>query len=279
MIDLTTTEEPTFSIVIPTLNRPAMLKRALESVLSQTYSQYEVIVVDDGSSCPCDDVVRALSSDRIRLIRASRNMGQGLARNIGIAASAGQFISFLDDDDQLESTFLERSYAALAHTDDQFGFCWCSVRFVDDTNDAIDTVNGPASRVRMFKATYGTQLELYEQLLTAGIGYGFTFKSSCLRKIGSFQRRLRCVEDTDLFIRLVDSGYMPVVVSSIEVTVHNHDDRRLTGTQMLKARIRESEDLLRLYAPFFAKYPSLRNQITAHIQYLTEYQRDAIASQ
>jgi glycosyltransferase involved in cell wall biosynthesis len=89
---------PRVSVIIPTYNRADMLTRAVESVLTQTYTDFELIVVDDGST---DDTVGRLDGfkDRISIIRQKRK-GVSAARNAGIAASKGDLLAFLDSDDQ-----------------------------------------------------------------------------------------------------------------------------------------------------------------------------------
>lgn len=88
---------PLVSVVIPTFNNAAMVGKAVESALAQTYPNVEVIVVDDGSE---DDTSGALSAyqGKIEYIRKP-NGGAGSARNAGVRASSGEWVGFLDDDD------------------------------------------------------------------------------------------------------------------------------------------------------------------------------------
>jgi glycosyltransferase involved in cell wall biosynthesis len=90
-------EQPLVSVIIPTHNRPTLLHTALASVLQQSYSQLEIVVIDDGSEPP----VRLAEpiDPRIKLIRQDRSMGAAAARNLGMRHAQGQFFAFLDDDD------------------------------------------------------------------------------------------------------------------------------------------------------------------------------------
>ena len=90
-------DNPTVSVIIPTYNRAGMLKEAIDSVLAQDYSNFELIVVDDGST---DETLQILDcySGKIKRI-CQRNQGVSAARNRGIAAASGGFIAFLDSDD------------------------------------------------------------------------------------------------------------------------------------------------------------------------------------
>lgn len=101
------TSTPFFSIIVPMYNRQRVIARALDSCLSQTFSSFEVIVVDDGSRDGSREVVRRYQDPRIKLACHGRNRGVCPARNTGIEASGGQWIVFLDSDDALFADALE----------------------------------------------------------------------------------------------------------------------------------------------------------------------------
>ena len=105
---------PTISIIIPTYNRAALLKETLESVLAQTYTDYEIIIIDDGSTDHTEETVQAfLTDDRIRYIKQP-NAGVSVARNHGIFEARGEWIAFLDSDDLWFPDKLEKQMAFLA---------------------------------------------------------------------------------------------------------------------------------------------------------------------
>src|SRR5208337_1705827 len=99
------------SVVIPVYNGAATISCALASVFAQSYSDYEVVVLDDGST---DDTASVLAGygDRIRVI-SQRNRGLSAARNAGVRASGGEYVAFLDDDDEWMPEKLARSAAVL----------------------------------------------------------------------------------------------------------------------------------------------------------------------
>ncbi|NQT33163.1 MAG: glycosyltransferase family 2 protein [Candidatus Omnitrophica bacterium] len=88
------------SIIIPTYNRAAMIKRAIESVLVQDYDNMEVIVVDDASKDNTPEVVRSVEDPRLIYIRRPENKGAAAARNTGMRQATGEYIAFLDSDDE-----------------------------------------------------------------------------------------------------------------------------------------------------------------------------------
>src|SRR3990172_13226391 len=97
---------PKISVIIPTYNRAAYLAEALNSVISQTYKDFELIVVDDGSTDNTEEAVRRFTVD-IKYIY-QKNQGVSAARNRGISESGGEFLSFLDSDDLWEKRKLEK---------------------------------------------------------------------------------------------------------------------------------------------------------------------------
>lgn len=97
---------PLFSVIIPLYNKASYVRKAIESVIEQTYKEWELVVVDDGSIDGSGDIVKAIHDNRIRLVRQD-NAGVSAARNRGVAESTAPYICFLDADDWWEPTFLE----------------------------------------------------------------------------------------------------------------------------------------------------------------------------
>ena len=98
--------DPLFSIIIPTHNRSELLSKAIESVVNQSFSDWEVIVVDDGSTDKTKEVVNAFDNSRIHYFY-QENKERSAARNLGIQKAKGQYICFLDDDDYFLPNHLE----------------------------------------------------------------------------------------------------------------------------------------------------------------------------
>lgn len=103
-----------FSVCIPTYNRAQLLKEAIESVLSQTYSDFELIIYDDGSTDGTKEVVNTFTDKRIRYYRASTNKGRPYARNSCIDLSRNEWLVWLDDDDMMEPELLSRYALAIS---------------------------------------------------------------------------------------------------------------------------------------------------------------------
>lgn len=103
---------PKVSIIVPTYNRAKVLPRAIESVLAQSYTDFELIVVDDGSTDATPQVLSAFDDQRLRIIRQA-NAGLSAARNRGVSESVGEYLAFLDDDDEFTPLKLEHQVAYL----------------------------------------------------------------------------------------------------------------------------------------------------------------------
>ena len=111
----------TVSVIVPTFRREESLKKALESLLNQTIKPDEIIIVDDnGDSCwsgKVDRIVNLFNDESIILIKNEKNIGSSLSRNIGIEASSGEFISFLDDDDVYLTNKIENQVNLMVEND------------------------------------------------------------------------------------------------------------------------------------------------------------------
>jgi glycosyltransferase involved in cell wall biosynthesis len=91
---------PAVSVVIPTYKRASVIGNAIESVLAQSFQDFEVLVADDASPDDTENVVRGFRDPRIRYLRQTKNSGDAAARNLGVRHASGEFIAFLDDDDE-----------------------------------------------------------------------------------------------------------------------------------------------------------------------------------
>ena len=99
-------ERVKYSVVIPMYNKAEYIRYTLKSVLAQSFHDFEVIVVDDGSTDNSLKIARQTDSDKIRII-AQENQGTAVARNTGIEHASGEYIAFLDADDEWKSNYLE----------------------------------------------------------------------------------------------------------------------------------------------------------------------------
>jgi len=114
-------ERCSVSIVIPTYNRAGLLSRTIQSVLNQTYQDFEIIIVDDGSTDKTEEVVKSFNSKKIFYNRHEENKGANAARNTGIKASRGEYIAFQDSGDEWLPQKLERQMKVFENASPEVG--------------------------------------------------------------------------------------------------------------------------------------------------------------
>jgi glycosyltransferase involved in cell wall biosynthesis len=116
---------PLVSVIIPTYQRANLLRYSLQSVLSQTIADFEVLVVDDGSTDETHLVVQKFGDDRVRYIRHPCNLGGSAARNTGIEHAKGHYVAFQDSDDEWLPSKLEKQLEAFGILPDGIGAVYC----------------------------------------------------------------------------------------------------------------------------------------------------------
>jgi glycosyltransferase involved in cell wall biosynthesis len=218
--------KPFVSVVIPSYNQARFLERAIESVLSQTYPYYEVIVVDDGSTDNSWEVV-ATFDYKIRYIW-QENKGLGGARNTGIIASHGDIIGLLDADDEWMPNYLERMVEFI-QANPSAAVYYCSARAINQDNNKLPQIfGGPA---------VSTEL-LYNKLLGANflIPSTILLRKDVVIREGLFEENNRIIhgcEDWDLWLRLA-SNYLIIGSSDCLVRYRIHDNSLSTDPSRMQ---------------------------------------------
>lgn len=182
---------PKVSVIIPTYNRCKYLNFAIQSVLHQTYANWELLVIDDGSSDDTSSVIQEYigKDKRIRSFRL-KNGGVARARSVGIKEAKGEYVAFLDDDDyylphklELQVNYLEKN--------PQHIFVYGQADYVDSQGNYIKTV--PGNPVR----TYG-------ELIQESVIFPTTImvRRSAFEEFGYFRSSLKTCEDYDMWLRI-----------------------------------------------------------------------------
>lgn len=192
--------KPTVSVVIPTFNRGEFVVNALESVFAQTYQDYEVIVVDDGSTDDTRDKLRPYM-ERIRYFY-QKNQGASAARNKGIEVARGEWISTLDSDDVWLPTKLERQFEAISALGGDFGACFTDCQFAGDPSlhrTAFEL--GGLDKARSFGILDNP---LYYVAFRRPVIWiqSLLIRRSLLSDLGGFDESLVVIQDTDLIFQL-----------------------------------------------------------------------------
>jgi glycosyltransferase involved in cell wall biosynthesis len=196
---------PKVSVVIPTYNRAETVRGAIESVLAQTFSDLEVIVVDDGSSDDTGQVLSGAYGDRIRYY-AQTNQGASVARNKGIEQARGEWIAFLDSDDLWEKEKLEQQLQVLERFGSQCGGCYTDVRLFNHTETR--TLFQMAEENYRHEGTMGVNTDVLSLLVRPG-GAGmvvclssFLARADVVRTTGGFNPSLLYSQDSEFMFRM-----------------------------------------------------------------------------
>jgi len=191
-------KNPTVSVIIPTYNRAHLVGRAIESVLNQTYKDFEIIVVDDGSTDNTEDIIRQFQEKdkRIKYIKHDKNKGGSAARNTGIKNSSGYFLSFLDSDDQWLPNKLEFEVKILNNNKNCI-ICSTGHTFINEKNMKI------ISKTSFKKQLVSQKTALRGECLTTN---DFTVIKKAIVNIGGFDEKLPARQDWDLWIRITAIG-------------------------------------------------------------------------
>jgi len=196
---------PKVSVVIPTYNRAGNVQAGIHSVLAQTFSDFEVIVVDDGSSDGTGQILRDTFGDRIRYF-SQANQGASVARNRGVEEARGEWIAFLDSDDLWEKDKLEWQFKALEQFSPQCGACYTDVRFFNHSE--TQTMFQLAEENYRHEGMMGVNSNVLRLLVRPG-GAGmvvclssFVARTDTIRKMGGFDPKLLYSQDSEFLFRL-----------------------------------------------------------------------------
>jgi glycosyltransferase involved in cell wall biosynthesis len=191
-------ETPAVSVIIPAYNAAKYFREALESVLNQTLTPHEIIVINDGSP-DTDQLERELQpyASQVHYIK-QENRGAAAARNVGVSAASGEFLAFLDADDKWSPTFLEEQIQFLKRNDADLVYA-----------DALLTGQSPAAG-RTFMQVQPSRGEVTaEKLLTVEVTVltsTVLARKQAILEAGLFDEALRRGQDFDLWFRLAKRG-------------------------------------------------------------------------
>ena len=184
---------PKVSVIIPAYNAMAYLPETIANVLEQTYADFEVIVVNDGSTDNVEEWITQISDRRVKLV-SQANLGLARARNTGIRESQGEYLAFLDADDLWESTKLAKQVQVLdSHS--QAGLVYTWVAYIDEQGNSTGRVINHQLEGNVWqKLTKGNLVEC---------GSVAMVRRQCFEKYGVFDCKLGSfVEDWDMWLRI-----------------------------------------------------------------------------
>jgi glycosyltransferase involved in cell wall biosynthesis len=222
---------PTVSVVIPTHDRKDLLLLAVRSVLRQRDVEFEVLVVDDGSTDGTSAAVESLDEPRIRILRHERARGVATARNVGVAAARGSWIALLDDDDAWSPDKLALQLGAA----EDAGSAWVYGGMVEiDLHGRLLGGDPPPSPELLLSVL------ARKNLMPAGCS-NVVVRAEELSAVGGFDPGLRHLADWDLWLRLAQIG-LPALSRAPVVAYRIHPAQATLDTagMVAEARVLES---------------------------------------
>ena len=226
MVAFNTGRSPRVTVVTPAYNVAKYVGETVDSVLRQTFRDFEYLVVDDGSEDNSVDVVKAHVGDdpRFRLV-AGEHRGQSAARNAGIREAKGEYIAFLDGDDRWHPRFLARQLRLIQSLPPDVGVVFCRSRLVLENGTLV-----------FFQWQRVGRYDFDDFLVNnnpARNGSSLLIRKSCFADVGGFDEDLHHLEDLDMWLRIAANSKTPALWASKYFLV----DMRLRPGSMSRDRV------------------------------------------
>ncbi|HIW28659.1 MAG TPA: glycosyltransferase family 2 protein [Candidatus Luteococcus avicola] len=212
---------PLVSVVVPTYQRGNKIAAVLQSVLAQTYPNFEVVVVDDASTDDTESTVASMGDERIRFLRHDVNKGGNAARMTGVGVATGEYVAFLDSDDYWAPTKLERQVRLLQEKGPEYTFCTTWFESETPTGEKLQLVAPVLD---------GKQINDLSIANVLGGCSVVLINRQALLEVGGLDTTLPSCQDWDLFVRLNETGGVCVVPENLVRYVQDDADPvRITG--------------------------------------------------
>jgi len=227
------TELPLVSVVLPTFKRPEFLERAVRNVLSQTYANVELIVVDDNDAGDfkdkAEEIMQRLMSEytgrSMAFVQHPHNLGGGAARNSGAKLAKGRYVAFLDDDDEWYSEKLEKQIEYFETLSSMVGALYCGYLYQDGDDQKIVYRNEKGSLSK----------EILLDKFAPGASSTLVFRKDVLQEIGYFDETFQRHQDLEILIRLFRNYTIDVVPEPLlKINGHNYQNALKVESVKLK---------------------------------------------
>lgn len=218
------------SVIMRSYNQSGFIGHAIESVLSQTYKDFELIAVDDGSTDDTGSILQKYS-DQIRLIR-QENKGRSAAANVGLAEARGDYVAFLDSDDIWDKEFLKMTISVL-ESNPSISIVYTGWTYIDKDGYVIGKKIVPSSRVDYTnELLYGALFPIHAALT----------RKICFEKCGGFDSSISYGEDWHLWLRFALAGYAFASIPKPLAIYRRHAENTTKNLQILKTELLKTLD-------------------------------------
>lgn len=202
------------SVIIPTFNRGHLLKKTIDSVLIQTYQNFEIIIIDDGSTDNSEEIVCGIRDERIKYIKHGKNKGPSAARNTGIKSAKGKYIAFLDSDVIWLRDKLEKQVNILNSSTPDVGVVFGGVQYIDYKTQEYLT---------QWIIEEDVNEKIFNSLGCAPDTPTMLVKKEALIDVGLFDERIPAHEETELGIRLAKKYKFIPINECLIISTMNHE--------------------------------------------------------
>lgn len=266
-------KEAFFSIIIPTYNRANFIKKTIESFLNQRYSNFEIIVVDDGSTDNTEDIVKSIQSDKL-FYHKKENGERAKARNFGAKKANGDYLNFFDSDDIAEPFHLEKANQLVENNENVYFFALGYQWLNSSTNQIIHKVSYPQN-LNKFIAK-GNVFACNPVFVKKNIFLNFLFNED---------RDLSGSEDYELWLRLA-ARYPIYFDNTITSSLIEHDERSVNEVNkeklikrltLLSKYIQEDQEVVKFYQH------EMKNILAENLSYISlhlamgNYKKDSLS--
>ncbi len=211
-------ENPLVSIIIPTHKGSNFISRAIESAIKQTYSEIEIIVVDDNGEgteeqIKTQKVIKSFSSNKnLKYLTYEKNMNASHARNVGIKNSKGKYIAFLDDDDEMLADKIKLQIDCFNQKDNSYGVCYTDYKIS----------KGPYIEVSKETREGHLYYEALSRNICIGSGSNYMVRKDVIDEIGGFDESFKRNQDLEFLTRILEK-YKIAHVNGYQLMVHLED--------------------------------------------------------
>jgi glycosyltransferase involved in cell wall biosynthesis len=251
---------PTVSVVIPAYNCTDTISHTIESVLEQTVTDLEVVVVDDGSTDRTPAIVEEIPDPRVRLHQHEENQGRSAARNTGVTVSEGEFIAYVDSDDRWHPEKLEKQVQCLCQRSDDWIGVYCDSRyewsniFVQILSDRIHRPTGKEGGEELISDVLTSQLAINS-------GSTLLIRAQAASEIGEWSESLHRFEDLGYITQLLAVGKLAYIDEEL-VSVYD------SGKSGAATVVSESKKFRNIYESFISSVESGGVPVTKYHQFM-----------
>ena len=244
---------PKISVIIPTYNRAHLLPRAIESVLKQTFKDFELIIVDDASINNTNEIINKYKKKDKRIQYLKHNINSGgpaKPKNTAIKISKGEYIAFLDSDDEWFENKLKKQIKVYEdHKNSAIGLVGCQAIKINEITKEKKLIQPPDElEIRSPESLKKTVPVSFSSVM---------IKKSVFKEVGLIDETIKVTDDTDLYIRISRKyKFLFIQEPLINYRVHNNNISEQNIKRSLK-RINNKEKIIEKYKNIYKKYPNI----------------------